>query len=38
MMRDDLSTIDWLNHLQEELFDASLYLERLRVKLEQNES
>jgi len=37
MMRDDLSTIDWLNHLQEELMDATLYLERLRVKLESIE-
>lgn len=25
--RDDLSLIDWLTHLQEELMDASVYLE-----------
>lgn len=31
--RDDLSFIDWLNHLQEELMDATLYIE----KLKQNE-
>jgi hypothetical protein len=38
MMRDDLSSLQWLNHLQEELMDATLYLERLRVKLQANES
>jgi len=37
MMRDDLSSLQWLNHLQEELMDATLYLERLRVKLESIE-
>ena len=31
--RDDLNLIDWLNHLQEELMDATLYIE----KLKQNE-
>ena len=29
LMRDDLSHFDWLNHLQEELMDATLYLEKL---------
>jgi len=29
--RDDLSFIDWLNHLQEELMDATLYIEKLKV-------
>ena len=31
--RDDLSTLEWLQHLQEELFDASLYIEKLKSKL-----
>jgi len=29
--RVDLSFIDWLNHLQEELMDATLYVERLKA-------
>jgi hypothetical protein len=29
--RDDLSFIDWLNHLQEELMDATLYIEKLKA-------
>jgi len=29
--RDDLNLIDWLNHLQEELMDATLYVERLKA-------
>lgn len=29
MERTDLSTIEWLTHLQEELMDAAVYLERL---------
>ena len=28
--RDDLNLIDWLNHLQEELMDATLYIEKLK--------
>jgi hypothetical protein len=28
--RDDLSFIDWLTHLQEELMDATLYIEKLK--------
>jgi len=34
MERTDLSTIEWLTHLQEELMDASVYVEKLleRVK------
>jgi hypothetical protein len=27
--REDLNTLDWLKHLQEELMDASLYIEKL---------
>lgn len=30
LMRDDLNLTDWLNHLQEELMDATLYIERLK--------
>ncbi len=29
--REDLSFLDWLNHLQEELMDATLYVERLKT-------
>jgi hypothetical protein len=28
--RDDLNIIEWLNHLQEELMDATLYIEKLK--------
>ena len=30
MERKDLSTYDWLNHLQEELLDAIIYIEKLK--------
>jgi hypothetical protein len=30
LMREDLSHIDWLNHLQEELMDAILYLQKIK--------
>ena len=30
LMRDDLNFTDWLNHLQEELMDATLYIEKLK--------
>ena len=33
MDRDDLSTLEWLQHLQEELMDATLYIEKLKQKL-----
>lgn len=29
--REDLDFIDWLTHLQEELMDATLYVERLKT-------
>lgn len=29
--REDLSFVDWLTHLQEELMDATLYVERLKT-------
>lgn len=28
--RNDLTTLDWINHAQEELMDGILYLERLK--------
>ena len=31
--RTDLDLQDWLNHLQEELMDATLYIERLKSEL-----
>ena len=34
MEREDLSTEEWLNHLQQELMDASVYVERLLTLLE----
>ena len=34
--RDDLKTIEWINHAQEELMDAILYLEKLK-KIFKNE-
>ena len=33
--RTDLNALDWLKHLQEELMDATLYIEKLRKKLKQ---
>jgi hypothetical protein len=33
--RTDLSTLDWLNHLQQEMMDASVYLEVL-IRREEN--
>lgn len=29
--REDLNFLDWLTHLQEELMDATLYVERLKT-------
>jgi hypothetical protein len=31
--REDLNLQEWLNHLQEELMDATLYVERLKAEL-----
>ena len=33
MDREDLSPLQWLQHLQEELMDATLYVEKLKQKL-----
>ena len=32
--REDLNLLDWLNHLQEELMDATLYIEKLKHEYE----
>jgi len=32
--RKDLSTLEWLQHLQEELMDASVYIEKLKSEME----
>ena len=34
--RNDLNFLQWLNHIQEELMDATLYIERLRLELEDS--
>lgn len=34
--RGDLSLLDWLSHLQEELMDATLYIQKLKNDLNQN--
>lgn len=31
--RDDLNLVEWLNHLQEELMDATLYIQKLKAEL-----
>lgn len=31
--RDDLSIVEWLDHLQQELLDAANYIEKLKVTL-----
>ena len=39
-MRKDLSTLEWLQHLQEELMDACVYVEKLKgeIKNENNKN
>lgn len=34
--RDDLNFLEWLNHLQEELMDATLYIEKLKDFAQKN--
>ena len=31
--RTDLSTLEWLQHLQEELMDGAVYIEKLKKEL-----
>ena len=33
--RKDLSTIEWLQHLQEELMDATVYIEKLKNQIKE---
>ena len=33
--RKDLSTLQWLQHLQEELMDASVYIEKLKNEMKE---
>ena len=33
--RQDLSTLEWLQHLQEELMDASVYIEKLKNEMKE---
>ena len=35
MKRDDLTLIQWLQHLQEELMDAAVYVEKLKGEIEK---
>jgi hypothetical protein len=34
--RNDLTFLQWMQHLQEELMDATLYIEKLKSELEEN--
>lgn len=34
--RNDLNFLQWINHLQEELMDATLYLEKLKSELQDS--
>lgn len=35
--RTDIDTLGWLQHLQEELLDAAVYIERLKQEVKHNE-
>lgn len=35
MERDDLTLIQWLQHLQEELMDAAVYVEKLKGEIRE---
>jgi hypothetical protein len=37
MERDDLTLMQWLQHLQEELMDAAVYVEKLKGEIEKTE-
>jgi hypothetical protein len=36
--REDLTELEWLNHLQEELMDASLYVQKLKQIIEKRKN
>jgi hypothetical protein len=35
MERDDLTLMEWLQHLQEELMDAAVYVEKLKGEIRE---
>ena len=35
--RVDLTTLEWLQHLQEELMDASVYIEKLKNEMKETQ-
>ena len=35
--RTDLTSLEWLQHLQEELMDASVYIEKLKNELKETQ-
>ena len=35
--RTDLSPTEWLQHLQEELMDGAVYIEKLKMELKNND-
>lgn len=37
MERDDLTLLEWLNHLQEEVMDAAVYIEKLMTVVKNSE-
>jgi hypothetical protein len=37
MMRNDVTTTEWIDHAIEELLDGAIYLERLKYNLEKDE-
>ena len=36
--RTDLTTLQWLQHLQEELMDASVYIEKLKNEMKETQA
>ena len=36
--RTDLDTLQWLQHLQEELMDASVYIEKLKNEMKETQA
>ena len=38
LTRTDLNLTDWLNHLQEELMDATLYIEKLKADVKTSKN
>ena len=36
--RTDLTTLEWLQHLQEELMDASVYIEKLKNEMKETQA